>query len=218
MENVSTDGSAIANEVPNTNTTDVGGVDKEEYAEKLYANRKKTEEWYVLVSDRPIHCERTFEAGDCEYSMQGAVYIGELTYLQYAAFRKAFETTYKGRYIASFRPKMPLPKEKELLLGVWLDNYDNLLDEQREVLDIAVRIANQVRTAEGCGGKNIADSARKRKKETKANSRDVLDGVTPSSTTCRIFPLFFSLGDRKSTLHLIQNYFLNCRGSVSPRC
>ena len=150
----------------------------------IYADRKKPEGWYVSVSDIPIDDVQAWEDGGVEYHEAGAVYIGELTHMQYTVFQKEFSKAYKGQYVVSYRCKMQLSKEDELALQVWLGNYDYLSDEQREVLNIAVRVTNQVRTADGCGDRNIAEPVRKKTKKTGSNAKQ--SSTKPCSVNARL--------------------------------
>ena len=85
----------------------------------------------------------------------GAIPIGELTRRQYAVFRKEFEKVCKGLlYVFGFQCEQPLPDDEKMSLAVVLDNYVYLTDEQKKILDTALRIANKIREADGCGDKN----------------------------------------------------------------
>ena len=162
-----------------SDATPAQGGDAEESG-VIYADRKKPEGWYVSVSDIPIDDVQAWEDGGVEYHEAGAVYIGELTHVQYTVFQKEFSKAYKGQYVVSYRCKMQLSKEDELALRMWLGNYDYLSDEQREVLDIAVRVANQVRAADGCKGKNVPlpQNTRKKKKRQDSPEKNRQPGVS----------------------------------------
>ena len=130
-----------------------------------------SERFYVTISEL-VEGDNLEDGCEC----LGAVDIGELTRLQYAIFRQGFSKIYRGQSVVGFQShRTPSnvddtqSRADAMSLAVVLDNYDFLTDDQRKALDTALRIANQVRTADGCGHKNIVRQKWKKKDENADN-------------------------------------------------
>jgi len=119
---------------------------------------------YACVSDRPIAPEQMFYSEtsgsgweiDEKYVFSGAVYLGELTSTQYAAVAEDFSENYKGQYVVQFDWEESFPPTAPKLKRQLAHAASAILNEdQKKVLNIVLQIANNIRTADGCGDKNV---------------------------------------------------------------
>jgi len=133
-------------------------VDSDPESQEFFGGR--SESFYVTVSNLKIPY-----GGDCDESDRdesvwvGAVDIGELTCEQYADLKTLFYATYRGGYDIGFRCQRLLPEQEKRRMKVVEGNKDSLTKSQKEALDIALRIADQIRNAE----KKAEGSTRSRK-------------------------------------------------------
>jgi hypothetical protein len=136
--------------------------------------------FYVTVSDlKKPHWLEVDESDWEQIVWVGAVDIGELTRSQHALFGTQFYATYdtaqEERYVTGIRWRQPLSAEMELELKVLLGKRNFLKDEQKNALDLAEKLANLVREADGCGDKNIV--AKKRGKKGEGQKKNIEDGA-----------------------------------------
>ena len=116
----------------------------------------KTEHFYVTVSNLKVSYVRDREEFVLdEHEWVGAVYIGELTREQHGFFERKFHAMYSGRYVADIQSRWPLPEHACSELKRLKEAHAILKGDQKKALDIALNLANQIRTADGCGDKNI---------------------------------------------------------------
>ena len=128
-----------------TDTSTVEGAPYPPEAQRFYEGT--SERFYVFVVDS----EESTHIDD----WVGAVYINELTRSQYAIFKKKFSQAYRGQCVVGFFCQQPLSSDAERSLKIALSNYEFLTDDQKQALDVAYRVADQVRDADDCEGKNV---------------------------------------------------------------
>ena len=127
-------------------STDTSTVESAPYppeAQMFYAGASERFYAFLVDSEESVYVD----------DWVGAVDIGELSRSQYIIFKKKFSQAYTGKGIG-FHCQQPLSSNTERSLKIALNNYRFLTGDQKQALDVAIRVADQVRDAENCEDKN----------------------------------------------------------------